>query len=261
MDCIQRDPLKFIEYINYKKIKEDPIFFLQAFRSNPNLLNQKNLPYEILHSIGLKLLKQGYSEDEIIPIFLYGFKFCKNKKLNSESSYQLGKINFYGKKKDFKKSKFFFEESLKIFENEKSILELNKLNRFLKLDDENLKIIENCSNEKNYIFEKQIYSPSNSKRWVFKVKNKQNKKIYALKKIQIDIFDFNETLNEITTLIKLKNDSICEIFDFFIQENEEYGYFYFCIIMPLYDLDLFKFIQSNKKLNENVTILIINIYF
>eukprot|EP01080_Neovahlkampfia_damariscottae_P006481 gene6481-10486_t len=54
MDCIQRDSSIFIEFINYKMIKEDPIFFLQAFRSNQNLLNQKNLPYEILHSIGLQ---------------------------------------------------------------------------------------------------------------------------------------------------------------------------------------------------------------
>eukprot|EP01080_Neovahlkampfia_damariscottae_P006480 gene6480-10485_t len=75
-------------------------------------------------------------------LFLCMDKYSKKQKLIGEAAFQLGKINFYGNKKDFKKSKFYFEESLK-FGNEKSILELNKLNQYLKLDEEKLKIIEN----------------------------------------------------------------------------------------------------------------------
>jgi hypothetical protein len=254
LDLIQRDPTKFNEYVHFKIFKDDPIFFIQAFRNHPNVLNEKNLPSEILYSVALKLLEQGYEETETKPLLKYIIENCKKSEshLIGECSYELGKLNFHGNKKDFKKAKSYFEQSIKKG-CQKSIIELNKLNKYLELDSEKLKIVESCSNEKNYIFEKIIYS--SPKRSVYRVKNKIDQQVYALKKIQIDIMDFNETLNEVTSLIKLKNEYICEISDFFIQENEEYEYFYFCIVMPLYNVDLFTHLQKNE-LDENVNLLL-----
>jgi hypothetical protein len=253
LDLIQRDPSKFSEYVHFKIFKDDPIFFIQAYRNHPNVLNEKNLPCDILFSVALKLLEQGYEETEIKPILKYVIENCKKSEFHliGECSYHLGKFYFYGNKKDFKKAKSYFEESIKKG-CQKSIIELNKLNKYLELDSEKLKIVESCSSEKNYIFEKIIYS--SPKRSVYKVKNKTDQQVYALKKIQIDIMDFNETLNEVTSLIKLKSEFICEISDFFIQENEEYEYFYFCIVMPLYNVDLFTHLQKNE-MDEQVILL------
>jgi superfamily II helicase len=84
----------------------------------------------------------------------------------------------------------------------KASTEYEKLSKLLQnLSSEQISAIEKCTNSNSYIRLKLIYNSSD--RNVHKIKRNIDQ-IFALKRISIDIFEFNDSLNEMSTLILLK---------------------------------------------------------
>jgi hypothetical protein len=248
MKLIQRNGKIFNELIPYvQMLKENPIFFLEALKFCPAILEDPNISYKDLHPIGCCLYERKMKEDIAILIFEYGVKY-ENEFTPSAYCY-LGKIYFNGTSKDFQKSKFYFDKAMEL-ECYEGIDELQKVNNYLfSLDKNQLSVLENCTNESEYFLEKLLYS--NDERYIYKVKKKATNQFFAMKKITIDIFDFNTILQEVVLLIQLKHEMICEIIDFFVEEDKLNETYTLSIVMPLYSDDLFH-IRKKTKFTETV---------
>jgi hypothetical protein len=248
MKLIQRNGNIFCEIVPYvPMLKKNPIFFLEALKFCPGILEDPNLPYKDLHPIGCSLYERKMKEEVAILIFEYGVKY--ENEFTPNAYCYLGKIYFNGTKKDFQKSKFYFDKAMEL-ECYEGMDELQRLNNYLfSLDKNQLSVLENCTDEREYFFEKLLYS--NEQRYIYKVKKKATNQFFAMKKIIIDIFDFNTILQEVVLLIQLKHEMICEIIDFFVEEDKENETYTLSIVMPLYSDDLFS-IRKKQKFTENV---------
>jgi hypothetical protein len=208
------------------------------------------IPHKIHHQIGMKLLKLENYEDDIIEIFEKDIEM-KNEFLN-ESCYELGKIYFFGKKKNFTKSKQYFDICIKneYLKNE-SLGMIHKIDFYSKgLNDEELEIFEKFSNSKSYVLKKRLAKSMDATIYLCeKVSTSQE---FVLKKFQIAELNFNEALKEVLYLKLLTNEFICEIVDFYIEELEieEDILFFFCIVMPFYKCDLGAYFLQNNPTQE-----------
>jgi hypothetical protein len=215
-------------------VKTDPVFYVEAAKRKPNIC--KAIPYHILHPIGMDILKRGF------PPFLAKVIFeCGVSKEHANAAFELGKY-FMQFEKNYENAKLNFHKALNMGEH-KAIPYLKKINELMNiLTTEQITLMEECSSQTDYHFDKLLYNSTN--RSVYRVRRKKDNETFALKMIEIDILDFNESLAEIVLLLELKNDFVCEVTDFFIEEKEDF--YYFCIVMPMYSKDLFQFMKETK---------------
>jgi hypothetical protein len=211
---------------------------------------EMKIPHKIHHQIGMKLLTLENYENEIIEIFEKDIEM-KNEFYN-ESCFELGKIYFFGKKKNFAKSKHYFEICLKNeFFLKESLGMIHRIDFYSKgLSEEELEILENFSNSKSYVLKKRLAKSLDAT--IYLCEHVSNSHEFVLKKFQIAELNFNEALKEVLYLKLLTNEFICEIVDFYIEELEieEEIEFFFCIIMPFYKSDLGAYFLQHNPTQE-----------
>eukprot|EP01080_Neovahlkampfia_damariscottae_P009253 gene9253-1340_t len=237
-----------IQFVNSTLLVENPIIFLEAYKTSPEIKNDDFLiSYEILHQIALNLQFRGLLnyEDIIIEIFEKGV-ISKH----ADAHYQLGIIYFEGSEKDFEKAKTLFEEAIRL-KHSKAMKKLKSLNVILNsFNNEEITVLETKTNINEYNILSKIGRGAQGT--VFKVKRKKDDSIFAMKSMELDLDDLNSSIKEVIMITKLKHPRICEMIDFFTDINEESEVFIFHIVMPLYNSDLYHFIIKNKNsLSEN----------
>jgi hypothetical protein len=188
-----------------------------------------------------------YSEDAIKI-----FREIEQKKENFyfEACFELATL-YSSVSKNFNESKRLFQVCVdNNFQKKHSIKHLELLQKLtMNLDREETDLLESCSDARNYELIKFLAKSSGPV--IFLVKQKSTSKEFVLKRFPIGVdLDFNETLKEVLYLMKLKNQHVCEIIDFYVEENpdedDESTPYFFCLIMPYYKSDLFKFITSKN---------------
>eukprot|EP01080_Neovahlkampfia_damariscottae_P011996 gene11996-5396_t len=255
-NLIQNDGNIFSELVKYVPMMEtNPLFFVEAYKFAPNLIEDSLISYDTLHKIGICIFEKNLKVEIAIKIFEFGVEH--ENKFTPEAHHFIGNIFFKSSIKDFQKAKYHYQKSFELG-YKKSVEELNKINNFVNnLNKDEINILENCSNENDYIIEKMIYC--SEERYVYRVKHKSTNKSYALKRFTIDIFDFNNALHEVVLLIQLKNELICELIDFFVQEDVENDQYLLSMIMPFYDQDLMKYITLNEMTEELIRKILIQL--
>jgi hypothetical protein len=207
----------------------------------------KNFNEEQLYKIGLKLNDfEDYRRESLI---VFQEIQQKHGDFYLESCFELAKLYASLPPKDLEKSKNLFQICLQNnFQKKICVKQLELLEKFTNLNEEESQMLKSCSDGRNYELVKFLAKSSGPV--IYLVKEKSTLKEFVLKRFPIgEDLNFNETLKEVLCLMKLKNKYICEIIDFYVEENpeedEEVPY-YFCLIMPFYPVDLHKFILKNK---------------
>jgi hypothetical protein len=213
--------------------------------------HELNLSGEILHSIAMGL--REINEERAISIFQSETINGKLYKFTNEAYFELGKLKSHGIEKDFERAEFYFKKCIENnFNVKQSKLELDRIYKFtLNLNEKEKKNLENCSNEKSYEIVKFITKSMDAS--IFLVKRKSDQEEFILKRFQVNDNDFNISLKEVLMLMQLKNEYICEISDFYVEEKEvdEEFLYYFCIIMPRYESDLSQY-SKNIEMDESM---------
>jgi predicted DNA-binding ArsR family transcriptional regulator len=284
LDCIRKDPT-LIKLINRELVKEDPIYFIEAFLCASNVLSSLFLHHEELVIIAKKIIQQGFDENIALQIFQYcintmpyeKYEPKKRKKKLSDSKFyarkssalervetleiskpfqKVEKLFFYGEV-SHELANLYFNGNVKNFEKAKYYFEqaisFGFSNSLIPLNK--LKMMMNSLNENQISTIEKCSNERDYKikklvyfsmeRSVYVVQNKKDKMDYAMKQIKIDITDFNDVLKETSFLLNLKNEFVCGLKDFYIKNTEEDDYF-FCMIMPLYHTDLHEYLKLNE---------------
>jgi hypothetical protein len=230
---------------------------------------EMKFPHDLLHLIGMKLKDIAMNEPQCIGIFEKGIQLGKKFKYYSECCFELGKIYSIGNEKNFEQSEKYLKECISNnFQKKEATQLLNKLHLFTKnLNQEEISIFENCSSSGSY--EVVNYLTHSSDAYLYIVKRKKDDRTFVLKKFMVDPFEdsFNNSLKEVLLLMKLKNELICKVEDFYIEEQqfEDQVDYFFCIIMTKYSQDLKKFITTSelepKKIDEIILEICYGIHF
>jgi serine/threonine protein kinase len=226
-----------IKYAPKSIIKENPMIFIEAFNTSSDFLSIFDYSFlnEIVQNIRFKELD---FPEILLKIFEYG-----HSKKNGDAAYELGMIHLEGEEKNFLDAKIYFEKSM-LWGNEKSKEEYLKIMNLLKnFNSDEIKIMENKSNR--YAYKIVEYIARGAQGTVFKAKNKRNNQIVAIKKIQIEIDEINSSLKEVIPVVKLNHANICEIYDFFTEEDEKNECYYFNIVMPHCKTNLKSHVQQS----------------
>jgi hypothetical protein len=214
-------------------------------------IRELKLSDEILHSIAMDL--REINEERAISIFQIETTNGKLYKFTNEAHFELGKLKSHGAEKDFENAEFHFKKCIENnFNIKESKLELDRIHKFtLNLNEKERKNLEICSNEKSYEIVKFITKSMDAS--IFLVKRKSDQEQFILKRFQVNDNDFNTSLKEVLMLVQLKNEYICEISNFYVEEKEvdEEFLYYFCIIMPRYESDLSQYLK-NVELDESM---------
>ena len=131
-------------------------------------------------------------------------------------------------------------ESKNIIQNENSS---NQIKNVKKEEDDEL--IGNCLDD----FEFLKILGEGSFGWVFKIKSKKNKKLYALKKIKFqNEIKWEKNKKEMILLKYLNHENICKCFrDFKTMDGTQY------MVMKYYDnKDLYKYVEANIGMNHHI---------
>jgi hypothetical protein len=219
------------------------------------------IPEIYLHKIAMKMSRIEIYQREAMKIFER--EILNQNEYQNEAYFELGVLYFNGVEKNFEKSRNYFEHCCEVeFKANESTKYLKNIARYTNnLDTSDISQLEQCSsNSDRYIIKKMIFKSTDA--FIFLVENKSNLQTYVMKRFSIDNFNFNAALKEVILLMKLKSEYVCEIIDFFINEEEDVEdkdimKYFFNIIMPLYDCDLFDFIKK-KPLTEIVFNFILN---
>jgi hypothetical protein len=211
----------------------------------------KNFNEEQLYKIALKLNDFEDYRRESLSIFQEIQQ--KHGNFYLESCFELAKLYASHPPKDLEESKNLFEICLQNnFQKKICVKQLELLEKFTNLSEEESQMLKSCSDGRNYELVKFLAKSSGPV--IYLVKQKNTSKEFVLKRFPIGAdLNFNETLKEVLCLMKLKNKYICEIIDFYVEENPEEDEnvpYFFCLIMPFYPVDLNNFILKNKVDNK-----------
>jgi hypothetical protein len=244
---------------SYYIFLEFPELFILVFEY------EMKFPHDLLHLIGMKLKDNTLNEPTCIGIFEKGIQLGKKFKYYPECCFELGKIYSTGNEKNFEQSEKYLKECVSNnFLKKEATQLLNKLHLFTKnLNQEEISIFENCSGSGSY--EVVNYLTHSSDAYLYIVKRKKDDCTFVLKKFMVDPSEdsFNNSLKEVLLLMKLKNELICKVEDFYIEEQqfEETVDYFFCIIMTRYSQDLKKFITTTELEPKQIDEIILEICY